>query len=165
MPDLKTTFDADRTMRTETPAPAVAPYPGLSPDLIASLLTRQGGTSDAPARQRSRPEPRFREEPAPTYRPQMATAAPAAKKQVSRWIPDPFANPYQLMATGQKPGTIQERFIPGVGWEFDGAGIASRGSGGGPGRIDFSQTDQPSSPGLDPRMRALVVQQAMARGF
>lgn len=67
-------------------------------------------------------------------------------------VPNPFASPYHKMATGQEIPTIRERYLEGIGWEFDGA-TQVRGSGGGRGEISFRETtpspsQQPQAPSL-----------------
>lgn len=53
----------------------------------------------------------------------------AKPKEITRVVSDPFASPYTKMATGFDPGSRVERYIPGVGWEFE--DLRPHGSSGG----------------------------------
>jgi len=52
----------------------------------------------------------------------------APEEEISRVVPDPFANPYTKMATGFDPGARKERLINGK-WEF--SDLRPQGGGGG----------------------------------
>lgn len=175
--ELTTTRAADGAISTNTPG---APSGGfgdpsaLFQALIKNRLQNGSKAAAAPAQPLSvrgaRPqasEGMMRQ----TYTPSMGTqqSAPVKPAQITRRIPDPFASPYHKMATGQEIPMVSERYIEGVGWEFDGVDPRRQG-GGGRGTIDtVSQptggySSGPTTVDSDPRMAELVAQTNKARG-
>lgn len=124
--EITTTRAPNGAMTTTTPGAPANQYG----DLFAALI-RQRQAQQAAAAQQVQTRlpiayappaaPRYAAPIEPEYRPQMGTAASASAgrpKEISRWVPDPFANPYAQMATGLPPGARKERLL-GDRWEFE----------------------------------------------
>lgn len=166
--ELSTTRGANDALTTNTPSRASLGG-GKSPldAMLAEILRRRLAASQGPAKGLETAKAA-----APKAAPVQAGnqqawggggGAPQQKqeKEITRTIPDPFASPYHKMSTGFDPPSRVERYIPGVGWEFDGA-VQGRGSGGGRGTIEGPDNQQQAA-GEDPRMKSLVNQQAEAK--
>jgi hypothetical protein len=139
--ELSTSFNPDRTLKMQTPGAQAGPVAagpsflqGLDPNLISQLLNAKLARN-APQVQAA--APREMASDGYSYRQQTAPqlgAAPMKEQEISRVVNDPRVSPYHKMATGQDAPAVRERYIPGVGWEFD--GIQGRGSSGGRGAIE-----------------------------
>lgn len=128
---LTTNYRPDRTLVQSIPGASGAAGGGgdLSAGLLALLRARRALAGQSPAGQTidtgaaSMSAPRnYGGAPAGNYRPSFGASGSGAApkpKEITRVVADPFASPYTKMATGFDPGARVERYIPGVGWEFE----------------------------------------------
>lgn len=141
--EIKTTRDAGGAMATHTPGASgyTNPYGDLFSSLIKHKMAIQQRAQAAPAPQRapeSAPAPAYQKPEAPAYRPTMGSAQSAPKEAPITRMREIPQNPYDAMSripggiggTGHTNTARVERYIPGVGWEFEGLYDQKGGSGG-----------------------------------
>ena len=132
---LKTTRDTVGNLTTSTPG-----YVGQAPagqgfgDVVSKILSNRQAARPQAAVQPTAMQPmasaaipQYAQAPQ-QYAPQLG-AAPAKQKEITRTVADPRVSPYHKIGTGLAPNDVVERYIPGVGWEFD--SIRPHGSSGG----------------------------------